>query len=542
MNNIKIRKISFAISLIAIYLIITLAITENISYWKDFEDNWWCWLIFILLSQLTLLQIFKTQEISIFHSIRNGYKSKKYLIKRIIYYVLAAIVIIAISFFAYKHIENQPKLMNEFLNVSLDDNKEDVIFSKGKPSSIEDEIYWMYDGFYIGFNKENKIRFILHFDEKKYLNMQGIYIGDDREKVEEKFGKCDSISVSPDKLQRLYKYPSYNVFFTLQQNKVTEFGIYNPKYVFAFKNVVLKNEAELSGATENVISISISPDNKYIAGGTDQKALFDDTGKFDILIWDTKNNKEFTRLRGHNSSIQAVTFSQNGELLASCDSRGDVKIWNTNTWNLLHNFSNNDWMDELVFTTDNKFLIGSERFNKNLKVWSANDGVLSYKINLGQQIDAFDLQRTNDLIVACCYKELQIWSLKEKKKIYSKMFDESLFSACFNNDGSKFIIGNRIGEVLLFETGSKKLVKKVSAHTMPVLSLAFNNSDEYIITCSSDKTIKLLNANDLSVVDSLSNPHSGNVNKVKFFADKEENKFLSCGDDNLVRVWEIIDN
>ena len=538
MNDSKIKKISFAISLIAIYLIITLAITENISRWNDFEDNWWWWLLFIILSQLTVIQIFKTQETSIFPSIINKFKIKKNLIKKVSYYTFTIIVIIVIAFFVYKHIENQPKLMNNFLDVSLDDKQADIIFSKGKPKSIEGQKYWVYDGFYIAFNSENKIRFILLFDEKKYINMQGIYISDDVKKVEAKFGHCDSISISPDKLQRLYKYPSYNVFFDLQKNKVIDFGIYNPEYLFAFKNVVIKNVAELGGATENVISLSISPNNRYIAGGTDQKALFDDSGKFDILIWDTKNNKEFKKLHGHNSSIQDVTFSQSGDFLASCDSKGNVKLWNTNTWNEIRNFSNNGWIGELKFTTDNKFLIGSEWVKKYLKIWSVNDGVLAYKINFGQQIDAFDLQRTNDLIVACCYKELQMWSLKEKKKIYSKMFDEYLLSVCFNTNGSEFVIGNRIGEILLFETDTKKLIKKVVAHNGPVLSVAFNNLDKYIISCSSDNTIKLLNADDLSVVDSLSNPHSGKVNEVKFF--NKENKFISCGDDKNVKVWEIV--
>lgn len=82
MNDFKIKKISFAISLILIYLIITIAITENISRWNDFEDNWWCWLLFIILSQLTLIQIFKTQETSLISSISHKFKSKKTLIKK----------------------------------------------------------------------------------------------------------------------------------------------------------------------------------------------------------------------------------------------------------------------------------------------------------------------------------------------------------------------------------------------------------------------------------------------------------------------------
>ncbi|MCJ7553679.1 MAG: WD40 repeat domain-containing protein [Ignavibacteriaceae bacterium] len=455
-----------------------------------------------------------------------------------IYSIFILLAIIAVAFFVYKYIENQPKSMDIFLGISLNDDQNDIIYSKGKPDEIYREIFWLYSGFYIGFDKEKMIRMIGYNGSDTLMSIQGIKIGDDFGKVIDLFGKCDSISTSPDKLERLYKFNNYNVFFIFKKDRVIELGIYNPKYYLDYRRILIDEITDLIGASENVISIAVSPNNKFIAGGTDQKNLFDDTGKFEIIIWETKNYKVLNRLHGHKASIQSIVFNSDGSLLASSDSKGIVKMWNTNTWNLLYTISNDGWINELQFSNDNNFLIGSEWVNKTLYVWYIDSGKLVYKLNLGQQIDDFDIHPNNDLLIACCYKELQLWSLREKKKIYSKQFPEMLFSARFNQDGSKFVIGGR-NEIILFDTDSKNIIKKIFAHNMPVKSLAISESNEYLISASPDNTIKLWSADDLSILDSLSSPHRGGVNKVEFLSGEQSNEFISSGDDKTVKLWEI---
>lgn len=66
-------------------------------------------------------------------------------------------------------------------------------------------------------------------------------------------------------------------------------------------------------------SISLSADNKFLAGGADD-------GR--ILLWDIATNQLIT-LRGEDVyPIYSVAFNKNGTLLASGDIKGGIKLWN----------------------------------------------------------------------------------------------------------------------------------------------------------------------------------------------------------------------
>jgi WD40 repeat protein len=74
----------------------------------------------------------------------------------------------------------------------------------------------------------------------------------------------------------------------------------------------------LTGHSDNVSSITVSPDSRILAsGGKDQT----------VRLWDLASGKLIRTFTGHRTSIWSVAFSPKGRWLASTAADGTVKLW-----------------------------------------------------------------------------------------------------------------------------------------------------------------------------------------------------------------------
>lgn len=77
---------------------------------------------------------------------------------------------------------------------------------------------------------------------------------------------------------------------------------------------------------ENTItSLDWSPDDSMIVGGSGTAAY----------VWNVATNQVSFTLAGHSEYVQTVAWNPNGDQIASADSDGNIRIWDTNTGQLL---------------------------------------------------------------------------------------------------------------------------------------------------------------------------------------------------------------
>ena len=69
---------------------------------------------------------------------------------------------------------------------------------------------------------------------------------------------------------------------------------------------------------DRIESLAWSPDNRYLAAGTD-------SGR--ILLWDMKKQVPVALLIGHKSEVTGFSWSPDGRQLASSSSDGTVLVW-----------------------------------------------------------------------------------------------------------------------------------------------------------------------------------------------------------------------
>ncbi|KPA10419.1 hypothetical protein MHK_009379 [Candidatus Magnetomorum sp. HK-1] len=119
------------------------------------------------------------------------------------------------------------------------------------------------------------------------------------------------------------------------------------------------------GHSENVNSVSYSPDGRRIVSGSDDNT---------VKIWNAETGKLIRSLTGHSSSVRSVSFSPDGRRIVSGSSDKTVKIWDAETGKLIRSLtghSSDVW--SVSFSPDGRRIV-SGSYDKTVKIWDAKTG------------------------------------------------------------------------------------------------------------------------------------------------------------------------
>lgn len=118
---------------------------------------------------------------------------------------------------------------------------------------------------------------------------------------------------------------------------------------------------------KTIEAISFSPDGKLLAS-----AGWDGT----VRIWEIKSGRAVAVLHKHKTWVADVCFSPDGKLLATCAGEA-VRIWSTNGWRNIRTYDRTIY--DLRFSPDGKWLLGGGW--SGILVWESSTGRLVRKID-----------------------------------------------------------------------------------------------------------------------------------------------------------------
>jgi WD40 repeat protein len=95
-------------------------------------------------------------------------------------------------------------------------------------------------------------------------------------------------------------------------------GIWNTEELGASAQFGKRHVTWLTGHTDTVVCLAVSPDGKQIvSGGYDHS----------LIVWDADSHSQVTKLEGHSDTVRSIVFTADGKHLVSGGEDQSVRLW-----------------------------------------------------------------------------------------------------------------------------------------------------------------------------------------------------------------------
>ncbi|MBQ2386807.1 MAG: PD40 domain-containing protein [Bacteroidales bacterium] len=266
----------------------------------------------------------------------------------------------------------------------------------------------------------------------------------------------------------------------------------------------------LDGHSDTVESVCWSPDGKYLASGlaimTKEKNLWNGNkylGKTDpvytgeINLWDVSREKCIQTLEGHSGGVYSVCWSPDGKYLASGSADRTLIIWDAKSGEKLKTLKgHSDLVKSVCWSPDGKYL-ASGSSDRTLIIWDANSGkklqtLYGHSNNVGSVSWSPDGKY---LASGSADRTLIIWDAKSGQKLKS-LEGHSFFvwSVCWSPDGKYLVSGSWDSTLIIWDANSGEKLKTLEGHSDWVNSICWSPDGKYLVSGSKDKTVKIWGA------------------------------------------------
>ena len=213
---------------------------------------------------------------------------------------------------------------------------------------------------------------------------------------------------------------------------------------------------------------------------------------------------------GHSESVNSVTYSPDGQLLASGSSDRTIKIWR----------HDGTFMKSLAIPYD-----------PNAQLLD----VLSVAISPDGTLIAAGVQQVNGGQTE--FGAVQIWRISNGQLVQNFTgYGDAVNSVAFSPDGQYLASGSKDRSVKVWRMANGTLVSSRSDHAQQVRAVAFSPDGQWLASASDDMTAKLYRTSDWGLERTL----TGHTNVVLSLAFSPDSVRLATGSwDQTIRLWNV---
>jgi WD40 repeat protein len=281
-----------------------------------------------------------------------------------------------------------------------------------------------------------------------------------------------------------------------------------------------------------IIGIAFSSDGKYLATS--------DT-KGDIQIWDTHTWEKIADCQGHQHWTWAVEFSPDNRYLASASHDYMVKLWNPSNGECLLTIKNDYSVNTVAFSPNGQLIAASTQ-DGTIHLWRFLPGKLNLEVqtliaNCGR-IWSLAFSPDNRTIVGVGEDNwVRQWSVDNGHCLATwGQHDDWIRSVKFSPNSHLIATGSRDHTIKIWDATTKKCLNTFQGHQDKVIAIAFSPDGRQLVSGSYDRTIKLWDVSSGKCLKVFLG-HCSGIWNVSFHPDGTQ--IASGGDDHVAKIWNL---
>lgn len=231
-----------------------------------------------------------------------------------------------------------------------------------------------------------------------------------------------------------------------------------------------------------VLSLAISPDDKIIASGSEDKLIY---------LWNADNGEVLKTLEGHTGKVQFLEFSPDGKYLLSA---GGTQIF---LWKIENGTSRAfNWHKTHIWNTrfspDGTKFLSTDLLNK-FRLWDLGSGEIIHTFE-GHTKTVLAVAISDDgkyIASGSLDQTIKIWDAETYEVIRSiNAHGGNIYSLDFSPDGKLLASASEDETIKLWNVSTGKIFKLLLGHQYAVMYVRFSPDGKFIISASYDKTAK----------------------------------------------------
>jgi WD40 repeat protein/energy-coupling factor transporter ATP-binding protein EcfA2 len=239
----------------------------------------------------------------------------------------------------------------------------------------------------------------------------------------------------------------------------------------------------------------------------------------DNLDRGSESNRLERDTKEDDAFVTSVSFSRDGQILASVSSDNTVKLWDVNTGEKIRTIPFDEIpFDErvygVIFSPDGK--IFASRSDNTVKLWDVKTRKEIRTIPFDERVVQVSFSPKGEILASASSKNFELWDVNTGKKIRTIPHDKTVYDVSFSPNGKIFASASD-NTVKLWDVKTGEKIR-----TLPfderVGRLSFS-PDGKIFASRSDNTVKLWDGNTGKEIRTI--PHDSFVRSVSFSPDSQ---------------------